>query len=156
MTRIEEAISALKAKSIANPRVASAPTEAQIREAEAELGLDFPPSFRTFLQFAGAYQLPYWETYWVGDEGLGYRNIVEANRCERNEAEPALPPFLVAFHNNGSGDQLCFDTRRCDENGEYPIVFWDHEESQEDNLANLAKVATNFAEWLMEDVEEAD
>jgi cell wall assembly regulator SMI1 len=155
MARIDDAIEALKMASIAEPRAVPPPTPGQIAAAERSLGLTFPQSFRVFLERAGAYALPFWQTYWIGDESLGYRNIVEANRSEREEAEPALPPFLVTFHNNGMGDQLCFDTRNPDESGEYTIVFWDHELSREENLENLEVVADSFAEWLMDEIEDA-
>ena len=67
-----------------------------------------------------------------------------------------MPEYLVAFHNNGCGDQLCFDTRAADLHGEYPIVFWDHELTTEENLRDLSPVAESFAEWLMEEVETHD
>jgi hypothetical protein len=153
MPSIDDAIEALKKASIAEPQIVPPPSTAQIREAENALGCGFPPSFVAFLAKGGAFALPYWETYWVGDETLGHRNIVKATLAERTEAEPALPAFLVAFHNNGCGDQLCFDTRSPDSHGEYPIVFWDHEISAEENLADLARMADNFADWLMEEVQ---
>ncbi|HPS90331.1 MAG TPA: SMI1/KNR4 family protein [Methanosarcina vacuolata] len=152
MTLIDEAIEGLKAKSIQKPDIVPPPTPAQIADAEAKLGCKFPPSFLAFLNQAGSYQLRYWETFWVGDESLRYRNIVEANRSEREESDPALPDFLITFHNNGCGDQLCFDTRKPGNDGEYPIVFWDHEGTAEENLESLSPVADNFADWLMQEV----
>jgi len=53
------------------------------------------------------------------------------------------------------GDQVCFDTRIHDENGEYPIVFWDHEKSQKENLDQLETIAPNFAEWILYEVNES-
>jgi SMI1-KNR4 cell-wall len=153
MALIDIAIEGLKAKSIREPRVLAPPTQGQIAEAEARLSLKFPPSFLTFLSKAGSYALSYWETYWVGDSSLGSQNIVEANRSEHEDVGSALPPFLVTFHNNGCGDQLCFDTRKADEHGEYSIVFWDHERTVEDNLEDLSPVADSFADWLMQEVD---
>ena len=37
----------------------------------------------------------------------------------------------------------------------YPIVFWDHEVSPEENMAELEQIADNFAAWLAMEVEEA-
>ena len=153
MALIDIAIEGLKAKSIREPRVLAPPTQGQIDDAEAKLFLKFPPSFLTFLAEAGSYGLSYWETYWVGDSSLGSQNIIEANRSEHEDVSSALPVFLVAFHNNGCGDQLCFDTRNPDELGEYPIVFWDHERTNEENLEDLTPVADNFADWLMQEVD---
>jgi hypothetical protein len=156
MALIDQAIEGLKAKSIPEPNVVPSPSPAQIARAESELLIKFPPSFLTFLSDAGSYCLSYWETYWVGDDSLGWRNIIKANLSERTNATSALPAFLVAFHNNGCGDQLCFDTSKKDENGEYPIVFWDHELAAEKNLAELFTVADNFADWLMQEVDQHD
>ena len=153
MPLIDTAIERLKAKSIEKPRFAPPPSKSQIDRAEAELGFKFPPSFLTFLNLAGGYALEYWETYWVGDDSLGYRNIIDANRSEREVTSP-LPGFLVSFHNNGCGDQLCFDTRKPDEDGEYPVVFWDHEKTPEENLAILSPVAANFSEWLIQEIKD--
>ena len=153
MTAIDDAIAALKEKSIAEPRVGPPPTDEQVAVAQSALGCSFPPSFLRFLATAGAYQLPYWETYWVGP--CERQDIVVANRWEREEAASPLPLYLVSFHNDGMGNQLCFDTRSADNDGEYPIVFWDHEIPAEENLAKLDVVACNFAEWLAMEVEEA-
>jgi hypothetical protein len=152
MGDIRNAIQKLRRKSVAQPEIAPAPTPEQVRDSEARLDARFPPSFLEFLREAGACRLPLWQTYWVGDEALGPRHIVSANEAQRNSKSP-LPCFLVAFHNNGCGDQLCFDTRQRSAEGEYPVVFWDHEVSVEENLADLFVVADDFAEWLEQEVE---
>ena len=61
-----------------------------------------------------AMQLPLCaQFYWIGEESLGTSNIVAANRREREESASPLPSFLVAFYNDGMGNQVCFDSRRC-------------------------------------------
>ncbi len=150
MKPIDEGIASLKEKSIPEPRIGPPPTADMISDAETKLKCKFPPSFLTFLENSGSYQLPFWEPYWVGP--CERQDIVEANRFEREESSSPLPSYLVSFFNNGMGDQLCFDTRKADRSGEYPIVFWDHELSQEENLAKLEVVADNFAEWLIDEV----
>jgi hypothetical protein len=154
MIMIDEAISALKAISIAEPRIGPPPSADLIAAAETKLSCKFPPSFLKFLAVAGSYQLSFWETYWVGP--CDRDDIVEMNRQEREEASSPLPSYLVAFFNNGMGDQICFDTRTIDDNREYPIVFWNHELSQEENLKQLEQIAPNFAEWLMDEVKASD
>jgi hypothetical protein len=151
MGNIRAAIEKLRKKSTGAPDLAPMPSQEQLRAAEARLEARFPPSFLEFLREAGACQLPFWQTYWVGDD-LGKRDIVAANYAQRGAKSP-LPCFLIAFHNNGCGDQLCFDTRRQSKDGEYPVVFWDHEITLEDNLADLFVVADDFAEWLEQEVE---
>jgi len=97
--------------------------------------------------------------YWVGTvAGAGPDDIVRANRVEHEEASSPLPDFLVAFYNDGMGNQVCFDTRTRTETGEYPVVFWDHELDSHENPQASARpaeafertgiVAPSFAEWL--------
>ena len=155
MSRINQVIEDLRRKSIQEPHSVPAPTPEQITNAETKLGIKFPPSFLIFLEKAGTYQLPYWETYWVGNASLGFRNIIAANMSEREETESSLPLFLVAFQNNGCGDQICFDVRNRNEHGEYPIVLWDHELGPEENLRELEILADSFAEWLEAEVKNA-
>ncbi len=155
MTTIDEVIERLKEYSISEPDIVPPPTPEQILEAENQLNIKFPPSFLVFLEKAGAYQLPFWETYWVGDESLGYRNIVTANHRERNDPTVELPDFLITFHDNGCGDNLCFDTRHPNSEGEYPIVFWDHELSRDDNLNNLSPLYPDFTSWLQDEIDMA-
>jgi hypothetical protein len=155
MGDIETAIQGLRRKSIAEPECVPAPVPEQIQDAERKLGIQFPPSFLRFLREAGDCQLPFWQTYWIGGAALGWRNIVAANEAERDTDVP-LPSFLVAFHNNGCGDQLCFDTRQRSPDGEHPIVFWDHESTVAENLADLYVVADDFAEWLQQEVDAAE
>jgi len=156
MSLIDQAIEDLKRKSIQEPNSVPPPTQEQVINAETKLDIKFPPSFLIFLEKAGTYQLPYWETYWVGDESLGFRNIIAANISEREGTESSLPSFIVAFQNNGCGDLSCFDVRNRDEHGEYPIVFWDHELSPEENLGELEILADSFAEWLEAEVNNAE
>lgn len=151
MPTIHEAIELLKLASIAEPRASRPPTPEELAATESYLGAPLPPSFKVFLAKAGCYKLRFWETFWVGDDSLGYRNIIEANRSEREDADPALPPFLITFRNNGMGDQLCFDTRSKSATGEYPVVLWDHESPADEDLDI---VADDFAEWLYDEVQE--
>jgi hypothetical protein len=136
-----------------------APTGEAVTRAEAVLGIRFPASFVSFMRESRAMQLPLCaEFYWIGEEGLGTSNILAANRREREESSSPLPAFLVAFYNDGMGNQVCFDTRHRSEGGEYPIVFWDHELGAEENLAFVERVsqssesagviASSFPDWL--------
>jgi len=150
MPSIFEAIELLKEASIAKPTIFRAPTFEEIARAESQLGSPLPPAFKIFLAEAGSYQLPYLEIFWVGDDSLGYGNLIEANRSEREDVEPALPPFLITFHNNGMGDQICFDTRFPRSDGEFPIVFWDHEQSADQEIDPIAAC---FADWFYDEAQ---
>ena len=134
------------------------PTADAVARAESDLSIRFPASFVSFMRESRPMELPPCaEFYWVGEESLGAGHIVAANRREREEAGAPLPHFLVAFYNDGMGNQVCFDTRRSGD-GEYPIVFWDHELEAEENLAasvcpsetseSAGIVAASFSAWL--------
>jgi len=136
------------------------PSGAAIAEAERALNLTFPASFTRFMSTSPELQLPLCARfYWVGaGENLGTDEIVSANGVEHEQSSSPLPGFLVAFYNDGMGNQLCFDTRTQSEDGEYPVVYWDHElDSQEnleasgrsaENFESAGVVAASFPEWL--------
>ena len=83
---------------------------------------------------------------------------MNANRVEHEQSSSPLPPFLVAFYNDGMGNQVCFDTRTRSSDGEYPVVFWDHELDPQENVEASSRtaetfesagvVALSFSEWL--------
>ena len=138
--------------------VPSPPSSEAIAKAEAALTLKFPASYLSFLREPPPMRLPLGARFYsVGEERLGADNIVEANRREHEEAFAPLPRFLEAFYNDGMGNQVCFDTRRV-QDGEYPIVFWDHELEADENLAAAERasghperagvIAWSFAQWL--------
>jgi hypothetical protein len=143
-------VQALRRASLPERDSLPAPTAAQLEAAERALGARLPPSFHYFLAHAGALRLDFWETLWVGGPELGWRDIVRVNRRERRRG---LPGHLVAFHGNGGGDLLCFDTSRAGADGECPVVFWDHEKPPAENLDDLCDSADGFAEWLWAEVE---
>ena len=119
------------------------PSQTAVAEAEKALNLTFPTSFKQFMSTCGDMELSLCARfYWVGTAGTD--NIVSANKVEHEESSSPLPPFLVAFYNDGMGNQLCFDTRIRTEAGEYPVVFWDHELDPQENLEASARAAGNF------------
>ena len=136
------------------------PGQTAVAEAEKLLKLTLPASFTEFLRTTRQMRLPVCARfYWVGTPGGGGSDdIVGANRIEHAEPSSPLPEFLVAFYNDGMGNQVCFDTRTRSESGEYPVVFWDHELDAQENLQASTRpadgfesagvVATSFSEWL--------
>jgi hypothetical protein len=125
-----------------------APTTPQIADAEALLGRTLPPSYVQFMTGAGTLMPPDWDLYWVGPPDMHRRNLVVANQVERDDADCPLPLFLIAFFDDG-GDQLCFDTRRPDADGEYPIVLWDRDRPADEQLQEgLFVTADDFLDWV--------
>ena len=122
-----------------------------IKEAEAELGVTFPESYRLFLgQFSGG-GLPF-EIYGVEPQALPegqdyyFQNVVGMTESEREEVEPSLPLFLIPFTPNGMGDHWCLDTSRL-VGSECPVIFWNHEI---DEQQELRQTHATFLDWLEE------
>jgi hypothetical protein len=162
-----------------------APTDEQLAEAQGMLGRPLPPSYVAFMDRAGMVLLPDWDLYWVGGPEMSQRrNIVIANELERDHDASPLPPFLIAFCDDGNGDQYCFDTRTRTVAGsdqstvleghlgvgdraeltddpfnlqalEYPVVLWDRDQGLSQIRDGLYVVATDFVDWLKEQVHDA-
>ena len=135
-----------------------APTESQIAEAQRLLGHPLPPSYLEFMNLGGMLLPPDWDLYWVGGPDLQRRNIVIANAVEREHPNCPLPDHLIAFFDDATGDQYCFDTREReadaeladdDESGEYPVVLWDREkDANQGEDENLFVVGDTFTGWI--------
>jgi hypothetical protein len=118
----------------------SVATAEALAEAEARLGGRLA---KTFVQFARAVGSTRWP--------------VEIHAVEALAPYPpewGRPSYLVAFATDGSGNDWCFDLRHR-EKGEYPIVFWDHEDPPDAAELEQADVVTTFDAWLEEQVGEA-
>jgi cell wall assembly regulator SMI1 len=119
-------------------------TLAEVAAAERALDCRFPESYRRF-------QLDFGQTqdglsayiYGVRTEAANL-NIAAINVDARLNLYPRLPPYLIAFSDDGGGDYYCFDIPHLSE-GECRVVFWDHEQ---DEAQQPEVVAVSFAHWL--------
>ena len=119
--------------------------------AERELGALFPMSYRWFQLEFGDFEDGPIDIYTVRHPVGQYSTyIVDQNFEERTESRPRLPARLIAFSDNGGGDLLCFDTVRV-ENGECPVVWWDHEQ---DERQQLVEAAPSFLDWIEQSLQE--
>jgi cell wall assembly regulator SMI1 len=126
-------------------------TAAEIRRAESQLGVTFPPSYSTFLRDVGWLSLPGLETYGLGRGTPDYYELVRSTLDERHVAHPHLPPHLLPFMNDGAGNHYCLDTSQKNELGECPVVFWDHE-AEDGPDQTPAQVAPDFHTWLLDEL----
>ena len=149
------------------------PTDLQVVEVESALERSLPPSYVSFMQRAGKILLQDWDLYWIGDADMSRRNLLIANEIEREHDESPLPKFLIAFCDDGNGDQYCFDTRHkrhatAGEGGidvdrdrvnadpdAYPVVLWDRDHGQQQIEDGLYVVAGNFMDWLKTQIHES-
>lgn len=116
----------------------------ELRQAEITLGVNFPWSFRRYLEILGWLSLGSREFFGLGCDVPEYLQLVKVTLSERSEVYPPLPESLLPFYNDGSGNHYCIDisVRRGMES---PVVFWDHDlppEQQPDEIAD------SFAVWL--------
>ncbi|HYN08948.1 MAG TPA: SMI1/KNR4 family protein [Vicinamibacterales bacterium] len=77
-------------------------------------------------------------------------DIIGINLEERRDGRPALPAHLIAFSDSGGGDFCCFDTSAL-EDGECPVVWWDHE-AGDDQQPEPA--APTFLDWIETELRE--
>lgn len=133
-------------------------SEEEIQQAEAELNVVFPNSYRWFLRTLGGADFPLeifgLEPEWRLNEAASFWNVVYITQSERSESEPKMPTPLVPFTPDGMGNHLCLDTASMSK-GECPVVFWNHDAGE---AQRPRQTHPTFLDWLEERLasEEAD
>ncbi|MCG3123515.1 MAG: hypothetical protein GIKADHBN_01935 [Phycisphaerales bacterium] len=157
--RLRELVEALKRLTLVE-KVEPLPDQAE--QVELSLSIKFPASFRTFHQLVSDVHFPNWEIYRLTmtrpDAG---QSIVEANRRWRADWQPGQwSRPVIAFANDGMGNEICFDTSRT-RGDEYVIYSWEHERSADDDgslgindLTN--ELSDSFQGWLKDEVEKLE
>ncbi|MBX3417032.1 MAG: SMI1/KNR4 family protein [Pirellulaceae bacterium] len=121
-----------------------------IRAAERELGIKFPFDYESYLRTYGWVRLIYDELYGLGDSVPAHLNLITNTLRERTDFCPRLPNHLVPFMPDGAGNHYCLDLSRT-ESGNCPVVFWDHDEGEDQTPSIVAK---SFSDWIVEHVTE--
>lgn len=83
-----------------------------ISRAERELGIAFPDSYRSLVQFTNGL---------CGDFGGAYLDFIPVESLATYNREYGFPEFapgLISFATNGGGEGYCFDTRTSP----FPVV----------------------------------
>lgn len=119
-------------------------TSTEIEQAERVLNMRISGSYRRFLEAFGWGGIEDIELFGVGRDVPAHLDLVRVARSERTEANPPLPPALVPLMNDGAGNLYCLDAREVYRD-EHPVVFWNHEEGQEQEPE---LVADDFCSWL--------
>ena len=124
-------------------------TPQEIEQAEEQLGVRLPGSYKAFLRHFGWASLEGLELYGLGEDVPAYLDLVKVTSSERAQMRPRLPSRLVPLMNDGAGNHYCLDVASS-EQGETPVVFWDHNlgESQDPEY-----VAPNLGAWLSEELD---
>jgi hypothetical protein len=135
------------------------PTEEDIKNTGKELGIDLPPSYIKFVKEYGAGQLcGMFLIYVPGSEKIDLikrskrdtqliAESVEYNLWDSSstKVDATWLKTLVPFGSSSNGDILCWDINQKFEEGEYPIVFLEHEQECAVTVAkNIEDFITNF------------
>ena len=123
--------------------------ETAIHLCEEKLGAKLPESYKLFLLRFGYIE-------WIDDlSGLvsgcppgEADDIVNRVTEIRQHMYPNPPSFLIPFHGDGFGNEYCLDTREMND-GEYPVVFWNHEQGEDQTPK---RVYDTFMDWLEDEV----
>ncbi len=118
-------------------------TDAEIADAERELGCAFPESYKRFQKEFGEGS-GIIDIYGVKPLPPPMQNIVGITMSERHDCFPSMTFHLIPFSDNGGGDSYCFDTSFF-ESGECPVVLWDHEGIEDQQPE---RCGNTFLDWL--------
>ncbi len=147
MADIEKALEYFKKNGAMRDPAFPKPSMEEVRDAEIKLGIEFPASYKSFLQSASNLTLKYEEFLWLG---VNSRDLVEINLQERvMDGGLALPDFFVAFWVDGYGTRVCFDTRHPSTDGEFPIVEWEAYMMPDRDLDDVEAFEQDFPSWLI-------
>ena len=125
-----------------------------IRVAEKALGVEFPPSYRRFLEELGAGSISGSEVYGITDGTFTDSAVPNGIWLGLREREDSLlPAGLVVVSDSGEGDYLAIDARKSDGNGEAPVVLWSPGASVPGQ--HLEQAATDSGSYFLELVKEA-
>lgn len=125
-------------------------SSSEIAEASCLLNVEFPTSYRIFLEKYGWARLIYDELYGVGRHVPRHLDLVAVTLAEREKFSPILPRHLIPILPDGSGSHYCLDTSKSSQ-GECPVVFWDHN-ANEEQVPEV--VDRDFGSWIARHVAE--
>ena len=97
----------------------------EVAEAEAELGLAFPPSYREYLLRLGYASRGGVEVYGLvapERKRTGIPDVVWVTR--RARADDGAPANYVLISEDGTGSYYVLDTGAAREDGECPVLLW--------------------------------
>ncbi len=117
-------------------------SEPTIADAEQQLGIRFPPQYRSFISTFGCGGVDSEE--FIGLGGPDYLHIVKLTLRLRDRMN-SLPVSLLPVRGDGFGNYDCLDTSQPTSEGEYAIVQWNHEAGKSQELVRLAD---SFDQWF--------
>jgi hypothetical protein len=135
-------------------------TAEEMANAGRVLKVSFSGSYEQFLREYGwarfgHERLSPYSALAIGVYGLGsgippHLDLLKNTVAERTENEPSLPAHLVPVMGDGGGNHYCLDTSKM-VNGEYPMIFWDHENDEEQATEPPSQ---SFESWLINQLDD--
>lgn len=125
--------------------------EEAVRDAEVNLGVTFPPSYRVFLKEFGAGGVESEEV--VGLGGPDHLDIVKLTKRLR-ERDNHLPDCLLPLRNDGFGNYDCIHLDLEGDNKERAIVQWNHDGGLNQDYDVISPSFSSWFESLLVMIEE--
>jgi hypothetical protein len=109
--------------------IPSTATDGNLNELERETGLPFPPLYRDFLKYRHFVDLTEAGVRFERHLPNDWVKILRGAYFHSWPRERILDVGLLPFGSESQMDAgpVCFDTRHRNEDGDCPVVFWDHE-----------------------------
>ena len=126
------------------------PAEERVQEAEKAIGKSLPPSYKHLVRNFHPGELPF-DFYWIGGVGTCWVDDMEVRLLDLVDTVGTSPSFLIPLMSVGDCEEVCFDTRRADADGDYPLVHWDGaiHDSDPHPTAEFEVWAENLGELLL-------
>jgi len=101
-------------------------TEGEIADAESQLGVAFPPSYRQFVASLGLGDVNSREFYGLipGKPVTAESGVPSVGISLRERLDSGLPASLVIVSDTGMGEWYVLDTSERDADGECPVKIW--------------------------------
>ena len=116
------------------PQPPDLPSEQDVKNAEENLGVSFPPSYRRFQLEYSNISFGAFEPYLLFEEGSNLDLISAVKEARENGLPENLLPFV-----EDNGDYYCFDltTKAL----EYKVRYWSHNGTTDENWED-------FPDWV--------
>lgn len=129
--------------------------DAAIEGASREIRLPFPPQYREFLSIVGSGSVA--SESFVGLGGPQYLDVVWLSKTLREkDRQKKFASSLIPLRSDGYGNYDVIDTTQPTSAGEFSIIEWRHEGSNDDPSQVLAASYFDWLESMLDLIREAD
>ena len=127
----------------------SVPSE-YIKGFEDRFGVELPLDYKYLLSLCNGFCYSGYEILGISYTPNDNRNDLTATYdFEHGESGNPMYSYIVPFYPDGFGNFACFDTRNIDENGSWPIGFWEHD-VEYDKTCEPEIINNSLIEFIME------